>query len=301
MDLLALLRQPHISVITRRADSELARIQDLVTNRVLVDGRADLEELLSRLLDAARATPITMPPKTLDLIGHSIPVSSLLQLGDWILDAESPTLLAFFRGLADLDVLPRLGVHAVRLLGCNTAATPAGRRTITTLADILGLEVHGTSNMIYGGHYDEHGFAHRWRFLLVSSSDIRESEHGDANAVTPEPSPRVLDIDGLPAFPLEVRTSPWPRRLATADDANQLLKLVRRTDGGMMPGLLSLPSCEVVLPAGRPNAYHVIQVVLDGTFVRVYPDGPVKPAVLYPVTDAHALRQIVDALPPIDR
>lgn len=301
MDLPALLRQPHISVITRRADSELARIQDLITSRVLVDGRGDLEELLSRLVDLARTTPITMPPKTLDLIGHSIPVSSLLQIGDWVIDAENPTLLAFFRGLADLDVLPRLGIHAVRLLGCHTAGTPSGRRTLTRLSDILGLEVYGTNNMTFAGHYDEHGFSRRWRFLLVSSSDVRESEHGDAPEVTPEPSPRALDLDALPAFPLEVRTSTWPRRLATTEAAQQLLRLVRRTEGGMMPGLLSLPTCELALPAGRPNAYHLVQVVLDGAFVRVYPDGPVKPAVLYPVSDPHALRQIIDALPPLDR
>src|SRR5215813_2249948 len=109
----SLLARPRLSVITRHADYELARIQNTIEGAALVDGRADLEQLFSSLLVVGTGTP-----KTLDLIGHSAK-DCLLQLGDWVIDASRPSVTAYFRGLADNDVLPRLGVHAVRLLGCN--------------------------------------------------------------------------------------------------------------------------------------------------------------------------------------
>ena len=288
---------PHLSVITRHADAELARIQDRIDHRMLVDGRAELEEMLSRLLAVAEATGITQPPKTLDLIGHSVPVSSQLQLGDWVIDASSPIVTSFFRGLAERNVLPRLGIHAVRLLGCHTACTPAGRRTLTALSDILGIEVYGTSNMIFANHYDAGGFHRDWRFLLVGSADIRELASTDAPTIPADPSPRALDLDGLPAHVLDEPDVRWPRRLVTTETAGKILRLVRRTEGAMMPGLLAAPSCELVLPSARPGAYHLAQILLDAAFVRVYPDGPVQPGVMYPVSEPHALQMIVDALP----
>src|SRR5262245_63720666 len=106
MDVRSLLSQSHLSVITRHADYELARIQDIIEHKVLVDGRADLEEVFGHLLAAVADEPT---PKTLDLIGHSTPGQSLLMLGDWVLDAAKPTVTAFFRELADQEVLTRLG------------------------------------------------------------------------------------------------------------------------------------------------------------------------------------------------
>ena len=294
MDVSALLRQPHLSVITRHADPELARIQDILEHKVLVDGRADLEELFGKLLAHEHVRPT---PKTLDLIGHSTPGQSLLLLGDWAIDAASPTVTAFFRELADNDVLPRLGIHAVRLLGCQTADSGQGRSTLCVLSNILGLEVHGTKNLIYSAHYDAGGFRDDAHHALVCSSDLR-GEHGDDRSHEHGvPSRRVLDVDALPAQPLIEREHPWPRRVASTDAARSILRLVRRTDGAQMPGLLAQPSCDLALPASQPNSYHLAQVLFDGEFVRVYPDGHRKPGVVYPVEDPHALRALVDNLP----
>jgi hypothetical protein len=290
------VRSAHISVVTRHADAELARIQNLLEHRLLVDGRADLEVMFGGLIAAVELSGITPPPKTLDLIGHSVPGTSLLQLGDWVIDAASPTVTAFFRELADFNVLPRIGVHTLRLLGCNTACTEAGRRTLLSLSDILGLQVWGTSNMTFANHYDARGFNPDWRFLLVSSTDIREREDAKQGNVLPDPHPRALDVDGLPALPLATATM-WPRRLADSDSARKILRLIRRDEGGTMPGLLAKPSCELALPSGRPNAYHFAQVLLDNNFLRVYPEGPHQHGVLYPVSEPNALRSIVDALP----
>ena len=64
-----------------------------------------------------------------------------------------------------------------------------------------------------------------------------------------------------------------------------------------MPGLLTAPSCEIALPSSKPNWYHLVQVILDGEFVRVYPDGDHNPGVVFPVDDARALRALIDELP----
>ncbi len=293
MELSPLLSQPHLSFITRHADYELSRIQDLIAYKVLVDGRGDFEEMLGRLLTCK----VDPAPKTLDLIGHSTPGQSLLLLGDWVIDVASATVTAFFRELADNEVLARLGVHSVRLLGCQTADTGLGRTTLCTLADILGVEVYGTRSLIYSAHYDADGFRDDCEHTLVCSSDVRRETPDAATQVVGDPYPRVLDIDALPSAPLIVRENPWPRRIASVDAARDILRLVRRNAGAQMPGLLATPSCEIALPAIKPSWYHLAQVLLDGEFVRVYPDGNRKPGIVFPVDDPLAFRTLVDHLP----
>jgi hypothetical protein len=293
MDLSALLARPHLSVFTRHADSELARIQELVEPKVLVDGRGDLEELFGDLL--AQALPPT--PKTLDLIGHSTPDKALLALGDWVIDASRSAVTAFFRGLADLEVLPRLGVRALRLLGCQTADTKEARVTICRLSDILGVEVLGTRQLLYSAHYDARGFRDESAHLLTSSSELRQDPGEAIASIQATRYPRHLDVDALPASPLSAHRPGWPRRIASAEAARGILRLVRRTAGAEMPGLLASPTCEIALPSTRPEWYHFMQILLDGEFVRVYPDGPGKPGVVYPVDEPRALRTLVDQLP----
>jgi hypothetical protein len=295
MDLSPLLSRPHLSVITSRADDELARIQDVIENKVLVDGRGDLEELFGRLL--AQRDGATCVPKTLDLIGHSNPGQSLLVLGDWVIDASRTSVTAFFRELLDNDVLPRLGIHSMRLLGCHTADTEDGRKTICELSNILGLEVYGTRHLIYSAHYDRDGFRDDCTHALVCSSDLRRDVVEPSVAMAGEPYPRMLDIDSLPTTPLPAREHTWPFCIANADAARNILKLVRRSHGAHMPGLLAVPNCEIALPSARPNWYHLAQVLLDGEFLRVYPDGNQKPGVVFPVDDPRALRGLLAALP----
>jgi hypothetical protein len=298
----SLLAQLHLSVITADADAELARIQERIEHRALVGGRDDLEALLGSLLDAGAGAA---PPagRTLDLIGHATPDQSLLALGAWVIDAARPAVRAFFRELAELEVLPRLGVEAVRLLGCQTADTAQGRATICALADILGVEVLGTRQLLYSAHYDAGGFRGDAEHALVSSRDLARGPDGApprARSGAP-PYPRLLDVDALPASPLASHPPPWPRRIATPEAARDILRLIRRAAGAEMPGLLAQPICEIALPSPRPGWYHVAQVLLDGGFVRVYPDGTALPGVLYPVDDPLALRAILAHLPGSER
>jgi hypothetical protein len=292
----SLLAQAQLSLLPRQGDYELQRIHEIIGVKALVDGRADLEELFGILL--AHREPHGPPPrpKTLDLVGHSTAGESLLRLGDWVIDASKPAVTAFFRELADQDVLPRLGVYALRLIGCATASTEAGRATICALASILDLEVYGTTTLVYSAHYGPEGFKREWSNVLVAASDLRR-ETSPAEPPLFDPYPRALDVDSLPAAPLTRDALAWPLRIATADAASHILRLVRRTTGAQRPGLLTAPHCELALPAAQPGHYHTAQVVLDGEFLRVYPDGAHRPGIVYAVLDARALRSIADQLP----
>jgi hypothetical protein len=209
-----LLDECHLSVVSGQADFELRHLEGIIEQHVTVHGRGDLEALLGRLL-IERGRVDAIVPKTLDFIGHSRAAASLLTLGDWVIDARSPTVTAFFRELADHDVLPRLGIHALRLLGCKTADTGQGRATICTLSDILGLDVYGTNHLLYDAHYGPHGFRDDWKFLLVCSSDLRH----DPRPVFPRPRDRLVD----PQVPEVVLRHDAQARPAEAADRDLLL------------------------------------------------------------------------------
>lgn len=284
------LTSHRLSVITRQADVELALIQGIVDDALAVDGRGDLEALFGDLLAKGRG----IAPRTLDLIGHSTPGSSLLQLGDFVIDARSSRVTAFFRELAEQEVLPRLGVYALRLLGSKTGETDEGRQTICALASILGVEVYGALGPVYAGYYDARGFRDDARYVLRCATDMRGDPSNPPLPRAPR-SPRALDLDALPHVALEA-ASPWPRVIATADASRELLQLIRRADGKLMPGLLAQPTCEVALPGDQPSAYRVAQIMLDYELVRVYPDGPGGPSIVYPVSDPYALYGLVERL-----
>lgn len=290
-DLAALLAHKHLTFATRLADPEMQRVHATLEQKLLVNGRSDLEDMFGKLLAVAGSQ---RGLRTLDLVGHSTSDSSLLQLGDWVIDATRPSVTAFFRNLADNEVLPRLGIYAVRLLGCTTATTELARQTICTLAEILGLEVQGTTSAVHAGHFTAKGFSDEWRFLLANASDLRR-DTGKLHPPLAHACGRTLEIDALPEATLADHT--WPYRFISPSIAREVLALVRRSDGAQMPGLLAQPLHKLALPASHHGRYHLLQIVLDGAFVRTYPDGDDAPAILYPVTDGLALRHLIESLP----
>jgi len=299
MDDCALLSQPHLTVVSGEPDFDLQQIAQIITHSVTVERHEDLEVLFGRLLaEVEHAAPVL--PKTLDLIGHTRSSASLLALGDWVIDVADPATTAFFHGLVDREVLSRLGVRALRLLGCNTAGTVQARATIVQLSDLLELEVLGTNQLLSAGHYDAGGFRDCWNFLLVGASELRNvsPSHSSERCTTPggRPYPRVLDLAALPAVALG---SPvCPRRVASAAAARQILQLVRQGEGAGTHGVSTVPRYELALPSTVPDAYHVAHVVLDGEFLQFYPDGLAASGILFPVDDASALQRIIAALPP---
>jgi hypothetical protein len=287
----ALLAGPHLSVVSAEPDAVLQDIARTIGCVVTVDGPAALEEALARLAGEAERAPGAT--RTLDLIGHTRTAASLLSLGDWWIDAADPVTAAMFRDLADRAVLPRLGIHALRLLGCHSAGSERARDTICRLAELLGVEVAGMRELLHVGHFGPGGFRDEWSFRLARASELRPPPARPAG----DPGPRVLELAALPAIALEAHAAPCPRRIASADDARQILALVRRAAGACMPGAPAPPSIELALPLPRAEAYHVAHVVLDGSFLRLYPDGMARAGVLFPVDDRAALHRIIAGLP----
>src|SRR5262245_31897597 len=124
---------------------------------------ADLRVLLEASFgDSAR-------PLTIDLIGHSTREHHLLRLGDTAIDMLDPVVARFFQSVASDHLLKRLGVAALRLLGCETAVTPSGRRTMRLLASTLGVPVFGATKRLMKSHYDKLGFNPVFAHILVEA------------------------------------------------------------------------------------------------------------------------------------
>ncbi len=288
----------HVSIITRSSEQSLLQIKNRINEVHRVDGRSDVEELLGTLLSTAGDTP---PPATLDLIGHSGARDAHLELGDWTIDAAQPSVAAFFRGLADQDVFRRLGITAIRLLGCETARTQAARSTLLALAEITGLDVLGTRTMTYAAHYDERGFATEHEYLLVSAAELREQGETITPVVRSEPWPRLLDVESLPTSLLAALPAiAWPRAVASLDDAREILRLVDRNAGGEMPGLLATPMYELAMPAIESGRYWRAQILLDGAMLRVFPSER-DAGVCFATTEPAEVRELIARLSPISR
>lgn len=294
----ALLAGACLSVISSEPDPELDRLARIVAPSARVSGRAELDALLGRLVAALDAPDAPAAgPRTLDLLGHST-ARGHLRLGDWVIDGADPEVAAWCRGLAGRGALVRLGISSVRLLGCCTAGTADGRATVVGLAALLGVEVHGATQLLHAGHYDERGFRDAWRFLLVGSSTLGTLGALGASAPRAAASagePGLLDLAALPARAPAPGDGRWPRRVAPPEVADEILRLVRRDAGAPMPGHGPLPSCELALPSSIPGTYHLAEVLLDGAFLRFFPD-PGAPGVAYPVDDVPALNRLLGGL-----
>lgn len=125
-----------------------------------------LDELRGRLEECPRGSG---SPVTLDLIGHSTRGHHLLRLGDTPIDMLNPGVARFFRELAASGLPARLTIVAVRLLGCETAVTDSGHRTLGLLAHTLRLPVFGTTKPLLKSHYNAGGFDPAFAHLLVGA------------------------------------------------------------------------------------------------------------------------------------
>jgi hypothetical protein len=130
---------------------------------------AELRAVLERHLDSVEA------PATLDLLGHSTRGHRLLRLGDTPINMLDRGVTRFFTALAESRLLPRLQIVAVRLLGCETAVTDAGQRTMRLLAHTLRLPVYGTLKPLLKSHSNATGFDPAFSHLLIEAGETRAS------------------------------------------------------------------------------------------------------------------------------
>lgn len=259
-------------MVSTEPDPELARTAATIAGSVRVAGPDELAALLARLADV-RAPVI---PRSLDLFGHS--TNALLRLGDWVIDGGDPAVPAFF--FEQRPALAALGIHMVRLIACHTAGTDRARDTLRAIARATGAAVYGTTQLIYDAHHDAEGFLDAWSFLLIGAHELAAPDAA-SHAVAP------FDLAALPALPLTGLRPPV--RLATAATARDLMALVGRDAGGR---LAAATECELALPA-TSSTYHRADVVMDGAFVRFYPD---RAGVAYPVRDPARLSRLVESI-----
>ena len=230
----------------------LARRLDPATTIVFED-RYDLAtKLITRLPSATR---------TLDLVGLT-GADHIVTFHDRPLDTQTKRVRAFWRELAERGTLGHLGITTLRLVGCMSAIGARARTTIAALAEILQLDVVGTTE-------------------LVSLADF-----GPDGFIPPHATPtggRFLDLDALPARPADEGA-----RVITAAMAHDVLAQVRRTSGVAMPDLLARSQGSLAIPSAVNGLFHHVELLLDHELVRT---GDV----VFYVDDPRSLRRLVEA------
>src|SRR5438132_10872179 len=83
-----------------------------------------------------------------------------------------PYVAGFFGTLARDQLLTRLHVTAVRLLGCETAVTDAGQRTLRMLSQTLRLPVFGTTKPLLKSHSNSAGFDPAFAHILIEATAL---------------------------------------------------------------------------------------------------------------------------------
>jgi hypothetical protein len=128
---------------------------------------ASLDDL-PRALEVQAARP-RVAALTVDLLGHSTRDHHLLRLGSTVIDALDLGVLRRFEAIARSGVLRAINAVGLRLLGCETARSPSGQRTMRLLAEVLAMPVHGTRKIIGRAHHTEHGFRPMFHHVLVEA------------------------------------------------------------------------------------------------------------------------------------
>lgn len=160
----------HLHVSASPADGELARLVERVANNRPIQQLAGLRLLLDRLRGCRRCAP-GAERRTLDLLAHATP-DRLLQLGTSVLDPRLPDVRRLFQEMAQDEILPRLGIHELRLLGCETAMSRAGQAAIRALSDILGIRVVGTIRPVYAAYFGATGLHARYEAMLCDADGL---------------------------------------------------------------------------------------------------------------------------------
>jgi hypothetical protein len=126
---------------------------------------ADLVRALEAELARPRAAALAI-----DLIGHSTRDHQLLRLGATVIDALDLGVLRTFEAIARAGILGELRTVCLRLLGCETARSPSGQRTMRILRTVLGVPVLGSRTRLSRMHHGALGFDPRFQHVLVEAA-----------------------------------------------------------------------------------------------------------------------------------
>jgi hypothetical protein len=140
--------------------------------------RAPNTFIATSLLDMTRALEVQAAggcttAVAVDLVGHSTRDHQLLRLGSTAIDALDRGVLRFFEDVAASGILRDVHAACLRLLGCETAMSPSGLRTMRVLTSVLGIPVYGTRKRISRRHHTALGFDPVFQHVLVEAPDRR--------------------------------------------------------------------------------------------------------------------------------
>ncbi len=243
--------EPHTTLLQQRLAPETT---------IAFDDRVALSD---RLLELAAVLP--RRPRTLDFVGLTSH-DKMLAFHNRPLDTGVKRVRSFFRGLAEEGVLAALGITALRLIGCSTGVGERARATISTLADITGLDVTGTQD-------------------LVSVDDI--TADGVATPARAWGVGTLLDLDALRPEALDQGA-----RVVDQRRGREILAHVRRNAGIAVPFLLAVPHAAIALPSVTYGHYHHLEILLDHELVRANIRGA---SVVFPVDDPRSLRALLES------
>jgi|GEM_PF-3263813 len=253
----------HLSILAS-GDSAATLLADRLESSITI-GFTERVGLADRLAELALVLP--RQPRTLDLVGLTSR-NKLLSFHGRPLDTSVARVRAFYRELTEQGILAQLGITAMRLVGCCSAVGEPALRTISTLSEIVGLEVTGTQDLVSIEDFEPTGF--------TTTSTRDWSEKGV-----------LLDLDALRPEPLTTRARPVSQAAG-----RDVLAHVRRNAGVALPFLLAVPHAELALPSVTAGLYYRLEILLDYELVRADLRGS---SVVFPVDDPRALRTLLEA------
>lgn len=194
-------KSPHaprfnLNVISEYTPGEISKIRGvLAIDRCVVvrEGETLVDALSAYVTDFVKSGKPVPRFDNLDLIGHSRSRDGILKIGELAL--TSRVAREQFLLLDDRGILDKLGILAIRLLGCRTASHPRGQRVVRTIRNYTQRNVFATRADLFAVHYDYEGLAWAAEKLLADHDVILNAGVGDLPPRDDYPAPPPRDDD----------------------------------------------------------------------------------------------------------
>ena len=282
---------PRINISIVEPDRTLERSLDKIANVRRVGGAfrvSNGNRQIDGVLEVAQGAAENERPFQLDLIAHAR--DGELHLARWVISQSESASQQLVHGLAPGTLA------AVRLLGCFTGQTRAGRAAMRHLKLQLkdrfgdGVKVYGTRNLIGARDFEDEGFKAAHEPLLIEHDQLPADDRetvGDEAAWFSDLE--KVDVRDLTAERLQLEAEADARAQAAKYEApsrwvvercgpqhGTLEQVLGNRDGDPWadPGLLQLPDFELLFPAPQSNGaarWFRVTSLFGGSYLRVYP------------------------------
>jgi hypothetical protein len=321
-----------LTVSSAGADLVLSGVQGNPTTWDLVEDAGNFVDIVQPYKQCVDDNPeLGQIEKSLDLVSHSYSSEHFLALGripgddigqfsrsidTFLLDGTDGS--AWKKSFSQVQSrLHDIGITQVRLLGCLTACTDAGREAMFALREVLRMPVLGTTEVLSHDNFTMGAFDPA---SLTGKLFSTEDSQDVPTCLPGLPGNRkdvlgVFDLDTSDEFSPKdlvrlagLRTVLSPMREATR---LQLKEAVGDEIGKSMPGLLAIPTWQYHVPVddARRGAFHLLQILFDWKFVNIFSKRMVKGpssnrayahSACYTVKDPMALWTLMTNLSPLN-